>query len=125
MSQDQNNNRIYDKLDKLDEKFDRKSEKIERRLDGVERELVIYNEQLKTHIEGVRQLKEENLMLREYIDVEKEKLEHSLNPVIIYVDNVKKTLSFVKRTFQMTSYIVTAIGTLLGIIYTIKEILGK
>jgi predicted transcriptional regulator len=124
MSQDQSN-RVFDKLDKFEDKFDRKIERIDKRLDGVEKELVIYNEQLKYHIEGVRQLKQENKMLREYIDIETIKLQEQFAPVVNHVESIKSFGSGLKKVFQTISYIVTILGTIAGLIYTITLMLGK
>ena len=116
-----NNNRLFDKLDKLDDKIDRKFEKTDRRLDGVEKELIVYNEQLKIHVEGVRQLKQENEMLREYIDLETNKLTQKIEPIKEHFETKEKNKQFLIKMFQIFSYIMTAVSMIVGIVYTIGE----
>lgn len=127
MSQDQNssNNRIYDKLDKLDEKFDRKFEKFDKKLDGMERELIVYNEQLKFHIEGVRQLKAENELLQNYINIETQKLQAEFAPIKKHVERIQSTMSSAKTITRWLSYTISTISVIAGLIYSILQITGK
>ncbi len=53
---DDRHDRLEKKLDKIDEKTD----KLDARLDRIDIHMAVYNEQLKIHIEGVKQVREEN-----------------------------------------------------------------
>ena len=123
MMSDQNN-RIYEKLDKLDEKFDRKFDKLDTRQDNTEKQLIVYNEQLKTHIAGVQEARKENAMLREYIDLENEKLRKDIAPIAQHVINIQSNVTFWKK---LSNYILKAIGiisVISGLVYSIMQIKG-
>lgn len=122
MSQD-SNDRIYDKIDKIDEKIERKFDKMERRLDGVEKELIIYNEELKHHIEGVQRAREQNSMLQTYIDIEIEKLRKDFKPVKNHVEKLDNITSGVKFIIGVVLKIAGALGLIFGLYAKYKGIL--
>lgn len=82
--------RVYSKLDKLEEKLDRKFDKVERRLDEQEKHLAVYNEQLTIHIQGTAEVREQNELNRKYIDMENERLRKEIAPIREHVSTVKK-----------------------------------
>lgn len=112
--------RIFDKLDKLDEKFDRKMDKLEQRIDCVDKDLIVYNEQLKHHIEGVRLLKQENEMLREYIDKETNILHDDLVPIKNHVQKMEGWRTFLKKLPGWVLKALGAVSLMLGIYFSIR-----
>jgi len=113
MSQD-NNNRIYDKIDSIDEKIDRKFDKLDKRLDNVEKELIVYNGELKVHIEGTNQIKHQNSMLKKYIDIETKKLRDDFKPIKKYVEknnSIQQGFKFIVNSLLKTA---GAVGLILG-----------
>jgi hypothetical protein len=105
-----NDDRIYDKLDKIELKFENKMERLDNRLNNMEREFIIYNEELKHHIEGVRQLKRENDLLQVYIDKRVQELEVELSPVAEHVNRLQAfgiTLSKIGRGMIKTLTLIT------------------
>lgn len=111
------NNRIYEKLDKLDEKFDRKFDKLDTRQDNTEKQLLVYNEQLKTHIAGVQEARKENAMLREYIDLENDKLRKNIAPMA-------SAFNFWKKAGKYTLAMVGVASLVAGLVYSLIQIKG-
>jgi len=118
------NNRIYEKLDKLDEKFDRKFDKLDTRQDITEKQLIVYNEQLKTHIAGVQEARKENAMLREYIDIENEKLRNDISPIALHVGSIQSNILFWKKLGNIVLKTIGVISVVSGLIYSILQIKG-
>lgn len=120
----ENDNRIYDKLDRIDEKFERKFEKLDKCLDDVDKRLAIYNEQLKVHVAGVETAREENRMLREYIDVCVARIEEDIEPISRHVENVKSTVSGLKRAGMLFTGFWTIVTIVAGAIYAVGRLFG-
>jgi len=115
MDRDNSNNRIYEKIDKIDDKLERKFDKVERRLDNVEQELVIYNEQLKHHIEGVKQARKQNDMLKEYIDIENKKVLNEFKPIKQHIEKVNGVMSGLSFISGWIFKVLGFVGVILGI----------
>lgn len=122
MSEDQKNNRIFDKLDKIDEKFDRKLDKLDSRIDAIDRDLIVYNEQLKHHIEGVKQLERENNLLKNYIDIEIQKIGNQFQPVVDHVNEMKSIKGGLYKVWKIFKNFWAGLSILAGLIYTIIKI---
>ncbi|PCI45894.1 MAG: hypothetical protein COB41_00460 [Proteobacteria bacterium] len=122
MSQD-NSDRIYDKIDKIDAKIERKFEKMDQRLDNVEKQLIIYNGELSYHIEGVNQAKKQNEILKTYIDVETEKLIKDFAPIKKHVESLDSFFKISKSIFNVLLKVAGACGILIGIYAKYKGVL--
>lgn len=63
--------------------------------DKVDSHLHEYNAQLKVHIEGVKELKENNKLLQRHIDNETRRIQIDLEPIKKHVTYVQITLQYV------------------------------
>jgi hypothetical protein len=61
-------NRLYQKLDTIDEKFDKKFKRLDRCVDYQAQELAVYNKQLKLYIDDIKEARQDHKAFREYID---------------------------------------------------------
>lgn len=111
----QDNNRIFDKLDKIDEKMERKFDRTEKRLDQMERELIIYNEELKHHIEGTRQVVIQNEQLKDYMDLEVEKMRKEILPIREHVQKLNGFWEITKKIGASSLKILGGVSIILGI----------
>ena len=109
---------LYQKLDKIEEKLENKLDKLDGRVDGVDKELAIYNEQLKVHIEGVMQAREENALLKNYIDIETEKIRADLKPVVDHINHLKNIVIVSKKLAGWVSAVIV-------FVYTVLQLMGK
>jgi hypothetical protein len=107
------NKYILNKLDTLDERLLETNV----HLHGIDKSLAVYNEQLKYHIEGVMQLREQNKLLREYIDCENQKLKEALQPVLDEKIKIKSIRSFIIKIGSIITFI-------LGSAYLILKVFG-
>lgn len=72
-------NRLDNKFERLEKKTDERMHSLENKISKVDKHLDVYNTQLEKHIEGVELAREELKILKDYVDIEKEKLETSIN----------------------------------------------
>ncbi len=114
----ENNNRIFDKIDRLDEKFDRKMDILDRRLDSLDKQLAIYNVELQKHIEGVKLARTENALLKAHLDEKVKEIESTILPIDEHVKRVNTIAIFIAKIFGLISALV-AIGA--GIFEIIKK----
>lgn len=110
MSND-NNTRILNKLDKLDEKFDIKMEVMDQRIGNLDKHLAVYNVELQKHIEGVELAREENKLLKEYIEIK-------VKPIETYLDSKKTIKKFLFNLLTVGSVIVGIIAALYEIYFS-------
>lgn len=122
--QSSDNSRVYEKLDKIEEKFERKFDKLEVRADNMEKELIVYNEHLKTHIEGVNQARRQNDMLREYLDVKVKELEDDMRPVVKHVEKLTSYMSVLGKLWKGMISFLGFISLLSGIMFGILKYMG-
>lgn len=109
-----NNFKLGNLLDFI-QNLDTKVDKLDERLDYMDKHLAVYNTQLGFHIEGVKQAKEENRLLREYIDTEKEKLSNRIQPLEKNDENRKRNLGLIMK-------VLGALSLVSGIIYSALQI---
>lgn len=102
---------IYEKMDNLDIKFDSKFDRLNDSQDEVSKHMAVYNNELKRHIEGVEMAREENKLLRQY-------LEQKLNPIERHVSKIDTLFTFVKNLFL-------GLGALLALLLSFREFLVK
>lgn len=96
--------RVDEKLDKLDE-----------RLDNIDKNLAVYNVQLEKHIEGVKQARLENDQTREILLLKEKEIQEEIKPIKKHVDLVNLIVKIVISSAG-------AVGVILGIIKTLKEL---
>lgn len=108
-------NRLYEKLDKLDEKLDRKFEKQDIRVDNIEKQLIVYNEELKRHIEGVQLAREENKLLADYIQMEIEKMDEKIHPITQHIESKKNQWKYISKIFSTSMKVLGFVSLLVGI----------
>lgn len=109
--------KLYDMLLTIYEKMER----LDSRIDNVDKQLAIYNEQLTQHIEGVKQAKEENKLLREYIDLETQKLSERLKPIEDLESSEKAKKEYKKSVLETSLKILTLLSLLTGLIWGISS----
>jgi len=119
--------RIDDKYDKIEDKFDDKFTKLNERIDTIVKHLSVYNQQLTKHIEGVKSIREENKLLKDYIDVEKKKLEkkfeEEVKPLAEYVGKEKTKMELAKDRMDMSMRWLGILSAIGGIVYTAIKII--
>lgn len=108
---------IYQKLDKIEDKFEKKFDKLDSRVDDIDKKLAVYNQQLEIHIQGVITAREENKILREYIDSETTKIVDDIKPI---GDHVQKLQTYASFTLKVCGWIVS----LTAFAYLVLQILG-
>lgn len=120
MSSESNNpvsdiNRIYDKIDKIDYKLDNKFDRISNRLDNVEKELIVYNEELKHHIQGVILAREQNDLLKQHVELKLKEIQISIEPIKKHVGRITNVTGFLKGFFNGTLKFIGAAGVVITI----------
>lgn len=117
MSSDSNKvsdiNRIYDKMDKIDYKLDNKFDRISMRLDAVEKELLVYNEELKHHIQGVILAREQNELLKQHVELQLEQIQFSIKPIKDHVRKITNISGFIKGSFNSILKLIGATGVII------------
>jgi len=89
--------RLEEKIDKLSEKQDLQNEKIM----SIDKNLAVYNEQLKIHIEGTVQNREQIKLLKESFNTELDPVKKHIN----HVEGVLKFLGIVSLVLGITTAI--------------------
>lgn len=111
--------KTYEKLDKIESKFERQLDRLDGKIHNIEKELVVYNEQLKHHIEGVRQARIENNMLREYIDLETEKIQGDIAPIKRHVEKMQNSVDILKNISGIILKFWGLVSIVVGILYSL------
>lgn len=76
--------------------------------------MAVYNEQLTQHIEGVKQAREENKILKEYVEEKIKPLEES------YIESRSKAM-IMGKIVDITLRIIAVVISIIGVIYTIRH----
>lgn len=123
-------NHLRDRLDEKFAKIDDKMEKVNERVNNVDMHLSkldshfeVYNTQLIDHIEGVKQNRETSKLLKDYIDIEKRKMEDRINSIELHIVKDKTKKEIAKERTDLFFRIIGAIASVIGFIYTIYKIL--
>lgn len=101
MSDSKWQNKIEEKLDKLDE-----------RMDNIDKSLAVYNALLETHIEGVKQARKENELTREALLLKEKEIKEEIKPIRKHVDLVSIGLK-----------VIIALGTFIAFILGVLDLL--
>lgn len=110
--------KFFTKIEALNDKMD----KIDNRVDSIDKQLAIYNEQLIHHIEGVNQAKQQNSLLREYVDNEKGKIERRIEPLEEAKEQSEIRRAFLMKIGDISLKVIGAVATIGGLIYSILSI---
>jgi len=98
---------VFKKLEKLEDKVETRFDKFDTKLDNLDGRLDIYNQELTRHIEGVKLAREENKLLKVYIESETKELENRIDPIQRHIDKVNITM---KVLAQLGALLLTIIG---------------
>lgn len=107
--------RVYGRIDRLEEKIDARMDKVESHLENLDKQMTIYNLELSRHIEGVQLAREENKYLKSYIEKETADIESKIAPIQEHVTFVKNSLSLIMK-------IGGVVGALVAIAIGLKEL---
>jgi dynactin complex subunit len=107
--------RVYGKIEKLEEKLDGRLDKVESHLESLDKQMVIYNSELSRHIEGVQLAREENKLLKTYIEKETEQIELKIKPI-------QEHVIFVQNSLTLMMKIGGIVAGLIGIAIGLKQL---
>ena len=98
---DTRDDRLESKIDKIDAKTDR----LDERLDRIDVHMAVYNEQLKIHIEGVKQVREENAALAAEVKPIARKVHYAEGAIkfiglIAVIGGIIEVISLIARQLQ-------------------------
>lgn len=123
MTNDSDIKRLYEKLDKIEDKLDQKLTDVDGKIDCVEKQLIVYNEELKRHIEGVNIARQENKDIRSQLNGCVVTINKRIDPIEDMSNKVKNISSLVSGSFGFILKVLGAVSVIIGIVIGIMKLI--